>query len=207
MKHSYKRPFDITLLVTSHIVLFPVWLLIWGLIPLMVWLGDRGPIFFRQERLGKNGEVIAILKFRTMVQNAEQLGPAWNVDGDPRVTWVGHILRRTALDEVPSLLNILKGDMSFVGPRALDTQEHKLLEREIPGFVCRLQVVPGLTGLAQVYDKFDIAEDKLRYDLEYIERMSLRLDVYLILVSIKNTILARWDQRKGKSDFPSDIQH
>ena len=133
-----------------------------------------------------------------MVQNAEQLGPAWNVDADPRVTWIGHILRRTALDEVPSLLNILKGDMSFVGPRALDVNEHRELEEKIEGFAIRLKVRPGLTGVAQVYDRHDNATDKLAYDISYLKNMSPILDTKIMILSIFNTIAARWDQRTGK---------
>jgi len=133
-----------------------------------------------------------------MVPNSANKGPAWTTAGDLRVTRVGKILRRTALDELPGLLSIWKGDMSLVGPRALNVEEQLILEKEVIGFKDRLQVLPGLTGLAQVHDKFDLAQDKLRYDLEYIERMSVWLDTRLLLVSVKNTLQARWDNRMGK---------
>ena len=113
----YKRPFDLTILVVTHITLLPLWILLWTLIPLLVWLGDRGPVFFRQQRAGKDGKPFTILKFRTMVPDSASKGPAWTTQGDPRVTAVGKILRRTALDELPGLVSIWKGDMSFVGPR------------------------------------------------------------------------------------------
>lgn len=108
-----------------------------------------------------------MLKFRTMVKNADKMG-IWKADNDPRVTSVGKILRRTAMDELPGLLNILKGDMSFVGPRALVVDEQKLLEKQIAGFEKRLSVRPGLTGLAQVYNAEDDPYKKLKLDLEYI---------------------------------------
>lgn len=194
----YKRPLDLTILVLAHAALFPLWILLWTLIPLLVWLGDQGPVFFRQQRAGRDGNNFTILKFRTMVPDSDSKGPAWTTDGDLRVTAVGKFLRRTALDELPGLLSIWKGDMSLVGPRALDVAEQQVLEQEIPGFEARLQVVPGLTGLAQVHDKLDVASDKFRYDLEYIERMSIWLDLNLLLLSVRNTLLARWDRRVGK---------
>jgi len=194
----YKRLFDILVLIVAHVTLLPLWILLWTLIPLLIWLGDRGPIFFRQQRAGKDGAIFTILKFRTMVPDSDSKGPAWTTHGDPRVTPVGKILRRTALDELPGILSIWKGDMSLVGPRALDVEEHLLLEQEIPGFAERLKVMPGLTGLAQVHDRMDNAHDKFRYDMEYICHMGLRLDVRLLILSVYNTFLARWDRRVGK---------
>lgn len=198
---SYKRPLDLTILISSHVVLLPLWFLLWTLIPLLIWLGDRGPVFFRQERLGKDGRAFVLLKFRTMTVDGNTKGPVWTTEKDNRITPIGKILRRTAMDELPGLISIWKGDMSFVGPRALETSEHHLLETQIPGFRARLQVAPGLTGLAQVRDKFDVAKDKLMYDLEYIAYMNLWLDINLLLVSVKNTFLARWDRRSGKSEL------
>jgi len=196
---AYKSWFDRTVLVMAHLLLLPLWLLLWTFIPLFIWLGDRGPVFFRQERAGKHGRVFTILKFRTMVSNADRMGPAWTTDADPRVTRVGKLLRRTALDELPEVLNIWKGEMSLVGPRALDVAEQGSLEESIPGFEQRLQVSPGLTGLAQIYDRSDNAYDKFRYDLSYLDRMSPWLDVRLLVLSVWNTLGARWDQRRGKA--------
>lgn len=194
----YKFFFDLTLLILAHLLLFPVWILVWTSIPLLIWLEDRGPVFYRQRRAGKNGQVISILKFRTMVEDADSKGPAWTIEGDPRVTRIGRILRRTALDEVPEMLNIWKREMSFVGPRALDVEEQRYLEQVVPGFETRLQVLPGLTGLAQVYDSTDEAHEKFRYDCEYLRSMSPWLDLKLITLSICNTLIARWDHRHGK---------
>ena len=118
------------------------------------------------------------------------------------MTRVGKLLRRTALDELPELTSIWKGDMSFVGPRALDASEHEMLEGQIAGFEKRLRVSPGLTGLAQVYDREDAGEAKLQYDLDYISRMNPFLDMKLMLLSVRNTLLGKWDRRRGKAGRP-----
>lgn len=197
-RDGYKLWFDFTVLVSAHLLLFPLWLILWTLIPLLIWLYDRGPVFYRQKRAGKNGRVFTVLKFRTMVLNADRYGPAWTTDQDPRVTRVGKLLRRTALDELPELLSIWRGDMSLVGPRALGVEEHDEVERQVPGFAERLRVRPGLTGLAQIYDREDEVHDKLRYDLEYLHCMGPWLDVKLLLLSVRNTLIGGWDHRAGK---------
>jgi len=197
-RSRYKRPFDLSVLVATHVVLSPLWLLLWTLIPILIWLWDRGPVFYKQKRVGKHGRVFTILKFRTMVPDSDRKGPAWTTEGDPRVTGIGKILRRTALDELPEVLSIWNGDMSLVGPRALDIEEQKILEQEIPGFAQRLRVTPGLTGLAQIQDRIDNGHDKVRFDLEYIADMSIGLDLKLLFLSVRNTLLARWDRRDGK---------
>ena len=195
---AYKRPFDLIVLVVSHLVLAPVFLLLWTLIPLLIWLGDRGPVFYRQRRPGKGGRVFTVLKFRTMLPDADRRGPAWTVEDDPRVTRFGRLLRKTALDELPQLLSIWKGDLSFVGPRALPLEEQRMLEEQIPGFGERLRITPGLTGLAQVYNYEDEPTSKLHHDVDYMSRMSPIMDLKLMLLSVRNTLLARWDKRGGK---------
>ena len=195
---KYKRPFDLSILFLAHILLFPLWILVWTVIPMLIWLEDRGPVFYRQKRAGKDGKQFTVLKFRTMVPNADKLGPSWTVEGDKRLTRIGVVLRRTALDELPELISIWRGDMSLVGPRALFLDEQNWLEEQIPGFADRLAVRPGLTGLAQVYDFTDEANTKLRYDKEYIQRMGFWLDVKLIILSVRNTLSAGWDKRTGK---------
>jgi lipopolysaccharide/colanic/teichoic acid biosynthesis glycosyltransferase len=201
----YKRPFDLSVIVLAHLLFLPLWLLLWGLIPLLIWLEDRGPIFYPQRRVGKDGHVFSILKFRTLVQNADKTVRAWTVPDQRYVTRIGRILRSTALDELPQVLNILTGDMSFVGPRAMPFDEFQEFRNKIPGLEQRFAVRPGLTGLAQVYGEgVRDAREKLRYDLDYVQRMSFQLDVKLMLLSVRNTILARWDKegRLPANDAP-----
>ncbi|MCH8281858.1 MAG: sugar transferase [Chloroflexi bacterium] len=194
----YKRPFDLTILVLAHVLLLPLWLPLWTCIPLLVWLEDGGPGFYRQRRAGRDGWVFTILKFRTMAPDGDVNGPTWTTRDDPRVTRAGKFLRRTALDELREVLSILKGDMSLVRPKVLYIKEQEWLEQQIPGFEQRLLVLPGLTGLAQVYVRTDNAPDKFRYDLAYLERMGPWLDVKLLILSALNTIMGRWDHRSGK---------
>ena len=204
-RRAYKRPFDLGLLLFAHVLLLPLWLALWTIIPLSIWLGDRGPVFYKQRRTGKDGQVFIVHKFRTMVPGADLKGPAWTVQGDVRLTRVGKFLRRTALDELPELWSVLKGDMSFVGPRPLDVNEQAQLEKEIPGFAQRLAVRPGLTGLAQIYDSADRAVDKFNYDLEYMGRMNPWLDVKLLFYSVRNSFSAGWDRRQGKPQASTDV--
>ena len=195
----FKRPVDLTILLLAHVVLLPIWAFLWVFIPLLIWLEDRGPVFYRHRRMGKDRKIFTVRKFRTMVIDADLLGPSWVTEGDPRLTRVGTILRKTALDEIPGILSIWTGNLSLVGPRALNVEEQRLLERQIPGFERRLIIRPGLTGLAQVYNRSDEAESKLQYDLQYIERMNIWLDTRLILLSVLNTLRGKWDRRTGKA--------
>lgn len=198
-KGGYKSCFDRSILVLAHVLFAPLWVLLWMVIPFLIWLDDRGPVFYKQQRMGKDSVPFNVIKFRTMVADAENRGPAWTTVDDPRVTRVGRILRRTALDELPEVISIWQGKMSFVGPRALDVEEHRSLEELMPGFEMRLQVRPGLTGLAQIHDKSDDPYEKYRYDMEYLQRMHPLLDVQLLLLSVWNTLIARWDHRSGKA--------
>jgi exopolysaccharide biosynthesis polyprenyl glycosylphosphotransferase len=158
-------------------------------IALAIYIDSPGPIFYRQERSGRGGRNFWVLKFRSMVANAEQLGQAkWAEKGDPRITRVGKFMRRVRLDELPQFINILKGDMSLVGPRPERPQFVEQLEQRIPFYRTRLSVKPGLTGWAQVrYRYASSVEDalmKLRYDLYYIKNQSLMLDLLIILKTI-----------------------
>jgi lipopolysaccharide/colanic/teichoic acid biosynthesis glycosyltransferase len=195
---SYKVWFDLSFILVAHVSLFPIFLLLWIIIPIMIWLGDRGPVFYQQKRIGKNGKIISVRKFRTMIVDADTKGPAWTTPDDPRITTIGRILRKTALDELPEVLNICKREMSLVGPRALDVAEQAKLEKQIPGFERRLCMLPGLTGMAQVYDPEDDADDKLNYDMEYLYCMGPLLDLKLVILSVLNTAGARWDRRDAK---------
>ena len=182
----YKRPYDLIVLALVYLAFLPVWVLLWTMIPLAILLTDRGPVFYRQERLGRNGRVFRIIKFRTMVQNAEaQLGPVWADANDPRTTRLGRILRETRLDEIPQALNILRGEMSIVGPRPERPELARKFEQRIPGFGERLRVLPGIAGLAHVRgDSHTPPRHRLRYDNLYIERMNPWLDTQLILLSL-----------------------
>lgn len=199
----YKRPFDLIIIAGAHV--FPptllIWVVVWLVVPLMIWLADRGPIFYRQQRVGRNGRVFWVWKFRTMVQNADAYGKVWTVDGDERITRVGRFLRRTGLDELPQLINVVRGEMSLVGPRPLATKEQAMLENEMPEFVSRLTVLPGITGLAQLYNKEDDDRSKLEYDMQYVQQMGILMDMKLLFLTVFDVVLRRRDIRTGKEKF------
>lgn len=179
-----KRAFDLTL---SLIALLPL-LLLMGIISLLIYLDNPGPIFFKQQRTGKGGQRFGIYKFRTMVTNAEELKqkymhlneltwPDFKITNDPRVTRIGRILRKTSLDEIPQILNVIFGDMSLVGPRptSFDVSTYSLWHTE------RLEVLPGITGLWQVRGRSDVDfDDRIALDVEYIENQSLWLDIKIL---------------------------
>lgn len=178
-----KRGMDIVLSALALLITSPILLLV----ALTIKLEDGGPVFYRQKRLTRNGREFEILKFRSMVVDAEKYaGAVLATDADPRITRVGRIIRPCRIDELPQFLNILKGDMSIVGPRP----ERKVIAdgytQEIPEFSYRLKVRGGLTGYAQIYGKYNTsAYDKLRLDLMYIENYSLLLDVKLIILTMR----------------------
>jgi len=179
---------------------------LWCVIALAINLEDGGPIFYTQERVGRDGRVFHAFKFRSMHHDAERAtGPLQARHGDGRVTRVGRVMRATAMDELPQLWNILRGDMSFVGPRALRPGEIELeggapvpLEA-VQGYADRIVVRPGLTGVAQVYAPRDISRrSKFRYDRLYIRRRSLALDMRLILLSFWISFRGTWESRDRK---------
>ena len=202
LKRTYKRAFDIVLLIIAHLTPpFPIiWLLLWVVIPAAIWINDRGPIFYRQRRVGLGGREFNVFKFRSMIPDAESMtGAIWSPKEDSRITRVGKFLRATALDELPQVVNILLGQMSFVGPRAERLELYRDFMQNLPEFSQRVAVRPGLTGLAQVNGGYDMPpEEKLAYDVEYIRRMNPWLDSLLILRSILTTITARWDAKGHK---------
>jgi lipopolysaccharide/colanic/teichoic acid biosynthesis glycosyltransferase len=162
------------------VVLTPVMLLI----ALAVRATSRGPALYRQVRVGYNNEPFLIYKFRTMGVDAERNGPQWARPNDPRVTWVGQFLRRTHLDELPQLINVMKGEMSLVGPRPERPIFVSELSRKIDGYPLRLCVKPGITGLAQVHYRYDESIDdvrvKLAYDLRYVRSCGVWMDLRII---------------------------
>ena len=198
-----KRVLDMTLSGTGLVLSLPVWLAAAAAIK----LEDGGPVFYGQERVGKDGRVFHVLKFRSMIPDAEaRVGALQASANDPRVTRVGRLMRATAADELPQLWNIFRGDMSFVGPRALRPGEievasggaHVRLE-DVPGFEERCSVVPGLTGIAQIYAPRDIPRrQKFQYDRLYLRIQSFGLDVRLILLSFWITARGTWEVRGRK---------
>jgi lipopolysaccharide/colanic/teichoic acid biosynthesis glycosyltransferase len=197
-----KRAFDATLAFAGLVISLPLWILFAAAIK----LEDGGPVFFVQDRVGRDGRVFRALKFRSMQVDAERTtGPLQARAGDSRVTRVGRVMRATAMDELPQLWNIFRGDLSFVGPRALRPGEIELeggnpvpLEA-VPGYIDRIVVRPGLTGVAQVYAPRDISRrSKFRYDRLYIRRRSFALDVRLILLSFWISFRGTWESRDRK---------
>ena len=198
-----KRAFDATLAGAGLVASAPLWVVF----TILIKLEDGGPVFFRQERVGLGGREFVALKFRSMRPDAEAgVGAVQAVERDPRVTRIGRVMRATAMDELPQLWNILRGDMSFVGPRALrpgeiETARNGQLERleDVPGFATRISVRPGLTGVAQVYAPRDVPRrHKFRYDRIYIHRHTFWLDVRLILLSCWISVLGTWEARGRK---------
>ena len=169
-----KRGLDLILAVLLLILLMvPM-----EILAVLVCLDSPGPAIFRQERLGKDGRSFMIYKFRTMVQDAEKDGPQWAREEDQRCTRLGRFLRKTRIDELPQLWNVLAGNMSFVGLRPERAYFYKEFAKYIDGFDQRLQVIPGITGWAQVNGGYSLApEEKILYDVEYIKKRSITFDL------------------------------
>lgn len=186
--HTAKRIFDVSVCVGSLPIVLPVALLL----ALLIWLDDRGPVLYRQRRTGKGGRRFTMYKFRTMVTNADELKetyadlneltwPDFKISNDPRMTRIGRFLRKTSLDELPQIYNVLKGQMSLVGPRptSFDVSAYSLWHTE------RLEVLPGITGLWQISGRSDVDfNERLRLDIEYIENQSFLLDLKILLYTI-----------------------
>jgi lipopolysaccharide/colanic/teichoic acid biosynthesis glycosyltransferase len=198
-----KRSFDAALAGVGLAVSAPFWVAIAAAIK----LEDGGPIFYRQERVGLAGRPFNALKFRSMRPDAESMtGAVQASENDPRVTRIGRAMRAAAMDELPQLWNILRGDMSFVGPRALRPGEIEtagdgrfMKLEDVPGFEDRIKVRPGLTGLAQIYARRDVPRrQKFRYDRVYVNQRSWTLDLRLILISFWISVLGTWEARGRK---------
>lgn len=185
-RDRYKRPFDLGVLILTHVLLFPVWFILWFTLILAIYASDRGPVFYTQTRSGQRGKPFKIIKFRTMILNAERnTGPVWASDHDPRVTKVGRLLRRFRLDELPQVINIVRGEMSLVGPRPERPELVSRFVKNIPEFGKRQLVRPGFAGLAQVRGHYSTRpRNKLRYDLLYIKSMNPWLDIKLMALSV-----------------------
>lgn len=198
-----KRVFDLGLSGVGLVASMPVWLVV----ALAVKLEDGGPVFYSQDRVGFQGRIFHVFKFRSMIPDAEaQVGALQASARDVRITRVGRWLRATAMDELPQLWSIFRGDMSFVGPRALRPGEIEVAGdgrmealEDMPGFAARCAVPPGLTGVAQIFAPRDIPRrQKFRYDRVYIRRQSFGLDLRLILLSFWITFRGTWEARGRK---------
>lgn len=197
-----KRVFDVALAGIGLLVSSPLWLAI----AIAIRREDGGPVLFVQDRVGQHGRTFAAYKFRSMITAADSMPPQQATEDDPRVTRVGRVLRATAMDELPQLWNILRGDMSFVGPRPLVPGEievrgtgEMVLLSAVPGYAVRHQVRPGLTGLSQVYAPRDAARTrKFRIDGVYVKNAGFCLDLYLVAASFWITARGRWEVRTRK---------
>jgi exopolysaccharide biosynthesis polyprenyl glycosylphosphotransferase len=191
-EQKVKRFLDIVVSVIILVALLPLWLAV----AVAIKLDSDGPVFYRQKRVGRNGARFTMYKFRSMVNNAEEMtGPKWAEKDDPRITRVGRWIRRFRIDEIPQFINVLKGDMSLVGPRPERPYFVDRLKEEIPLYSRRLRVRPGITGWAQVKGDYDSSvEDvkrKLQYDFFYLENMSLRMDLKILLATLYVMVAGR----------------
>lgn len=195
-----KRIFDFSLALFGLFIFSPLWLIfVWA-----IWLEDLGSVYYVQDRVGRGGRIFKGIKFRSMIPGAENgIGPVPAQEDDPRVTRIGRLMRKAAMDELPQLLNILKGEMSFVGPRALRPLEIEPGAAsgprsifEVPGFKERSGIQPGLTGVAQVFASRSLAvEEKFKYDLWYVRHRNILLDMWLIFKSITISLSRSWDSQ------------
>lgn len=180
-----KRGMDIGISLSVLLFFWPAWVLI----AMLIRLDTKGNIFFTQERVGKGGRVFSMIKFRSMVRDAEKrTGPVWAEKNDFRITRVGRVIRKFRLDEIPQFINILKGEMSLVGPRPERPYFVEQLKNNIPLYTKRQKIRPGLTGWAQTRHKYDSSLDdvreKMKYDLYYLRNMSLMLDIKILLETV-----------------------
>ncbi len=192
LNESSKRAYEVVKRfgdVVGAIVLGTISLVFYPFIMFAIKWESAGPIFYKQEREGRGGKVFNIIKFRTMIINAEKQGALWAQENDPRVTKVGKFLRKTRIDEVPQIWNILKGQMSFVGPRAERPEFRNKLKKEVPFYEERYLIKPGLSGWAQVKYRYGASvadtREKLQYDLYYIKHRSVIFDLGVILQTIR----------------------
>lgn len=187
----YKRVLDVVLSLSGILLVLPAL----PLIALAIKLDSPGPVFFRQTRVGEGEKEFMLFKFRSMTQDAEKDGAVWAQKNDARVTRVGNFLRKTRLDEIPQLFNVLKGDMSFVGPRPERPEFVGMLNEKIPYYSKRHFVKPGVTGWAQVKYPYgasvEDALEKLRYDLYYIKNISILMDILIVLETVKVVLFGR----------------
>src|SRR5260370_3608792 len=199
-----KAALDFGLALVLLLVLGPVIMLT----ALLVRFTSRGPAFYTQTRVGRDGRLFTIFKIRTMIHNCESLtGPRWSIPGDPRITPIGQFLRRTHLDELPQLLNVLRGDMSLIGPRPERPEFTAKLERALPAYPERLRVRPGATGLSQVHLPGDTnpasVRIKLAHDLFYIQQLSPGVEARILFCTVLRVLGVSYESIRRLSGIPS----
>ena len=185
----FKRFMDIVLSIIGLIIISPILLIV----SLAIKIDSKGPVIFKQERIGKDGKVFKIYKFRSMVVGAEKMGTGvYSKKGDNRVTRVGKFIRMTSIDELPQLVNILKGEMSFIGPRPVLTYHPWKYEEYTPEQLKRFEVRPGVTGLAQIHGRKQVEwEKRIKYDVEYVEKLGLWLDIKIFFITIYKVLFMK----------------
>ncbi|MBA4548175.1 sugar transferase [Thermoactinomyces intermedius] len=177
----FKRAFEIVFSIALLLFTLPVLVLTM----IAIKLESPGPVFYKQERVGLNGKRFEIIKLRSMRTDAEKNGPQWAAKNDPRVTRVGKFIRKTRIDELPQLINILRGDMSLIGPRPERPVFTEKFDKEIPGFKKRLLVKPGLTGWAQVNGGYEMTPaEKFELDMFYIQNQSFKMDMQILFRTV-----------------------
>jgi exopolysaccharide biosynthesis polyprenyl glycosylphosphotransferase len=191
-------PFKRVIEVTATVITAPIWLMLMAFTAIAIRIDSPGPALFKQKRLGLDDQPFTIYKFRTMVVDADKDGPQFTTPGDPRITRLGRFLRSTRLDEVPQLINVLRGDVALVGPRAEQVAFAEQFQQVIPFYRYRHLVRPGITGWAQVNsgyaDSLDDTIEKLTYDLYYVRHMSLWLDASVLARSVLTVISGKGAQ-------------
>lgn len=197
MYKGVKRALDVTFSLIGTAVSSPILLAVAAAVK----LDSKGPVIFKQERLGKDGKVFEMYKFRSMCVDAEHMGTGqYSYKGDSRVTRVGKIIRATSLDELPQFINILKGDMSFIGPRPTLTYHPWKLEEYTDFQRRRFEVRQGITGLAQVHGRKAIDwNDRIKYDVEYVDNLSLGLDCKILFQTVWNVLTMKDNDNVGKT--------
>lgn len=197
MYKNVKRALDVTFSLLGTAVSSPILLAVAAAIK----IDSKGPVIFKQERLGKDGKVFEIYKFRSMCVGAEHMGTGqYSFKGDSRITRVGKVIRATSLDELPQFINILKGDMSFIGPRPTLTYHPWKLEEYTDFQRRRFEVRPGITGLAQVHGRKAIDwNDRIKYDVEYVDNLSLGLDCKILFQTVWNVLTMKDNDNVGKT--------
>lgn len=192
-----KRLLDIILSLIGIIIISPIFLIV----AIAIKIDSKGPVIFKQKRLGKNGKEFEIYKFRSMVVGAEKIGTGvYSKKGDSRVTRVGNFIRMTSIDELPQLINILKGEMSFIGPRPVLTYHPWKLEEYTEEQLVRFEIKPGVTGWAQIHGRKDVPWDKrIQLDVYYVQNISFLLDLKIFFKTIYKVILMKDNVNKEET--------